>query len=215
MADTAHGNDINKGETSKNNQHFTDSNLAERYENDEEYGVDPAAGSEEETDDELDYVLEDSIIECLGKVLSLCIDLKIRDDISEEKQTELMLKGNRIYNRLLELCTANRDLFIFIYAGARDFKSHNNGSSCIMDYKEAVDRASREERSELLLAAAEFIHKFRVLVRERLLLVKPMLQNPDDASQVFASLTGFMCYESIFDPNFKNQVPDSVLKKLN
>lgn len=157
-----------------------------------------------DSDDAFDSALEDSIIECLGSVLAVCFNGVRKEDVSSEDVEKMMLEGNLIYNKLQSMCQAKRDLFFEIYAIAKDIKAKGQGQSLSekISYEDALKQAEQHTNKERLCEGIEFIHNFRGLVRQRLLLVKPMLVNPQETKQVFDSISDFICYECVFDPAY-------------
>lgn len=147
-----------------------------------------------------DRALEDSILECLGNVLAVCFNSSRRENLEYDEVERVMIEGNQIYDNLHNLCFDQRDLFFKVYNTAKAYKGkglvpHN----CLLSYEEAVKRAEGAPNQETLCHGIQFIHDFQSLVRQRLLLVKPLLVNQHETKQVFDTVTHFMCYECIFD----------------
>lgn len=147
----------------------------------------------------LNYALEDAILECLGKVLSVCLYSTRRDDLASGEAEKVMLEGNLIYSRLHQLCLDQRHLFFKLYNTAKAYKVKGLVTAEHMSYEEAVDQANALPNKETLLVGIEFIHNFQDLVKQRLLLVKPLLRRPEETKEVFDTITSFMCYECVFE----------------
>lgn len=153
-----------------------------------------------QSDAVFDYALEDSIIECLGDVLAVCFNSSRRADLKVEEEERVMLEGNQIYTNLHNLCFDQRDLFFKVYNTAKAYKVKGMLSAgCLLSYEEAVKRAEGEPNQESLYSGIQFIHDFQSLVKQRLLLVKPLLVNQHETRRVFDNITNFMCYECVFD----------------
>lgn len=152
------------------------------------------------SDTVFDYALEDAILECLGKVLSVCLYSSRRDDLERGEAEKVMLEGNLIYSRLHQLCLDQRNLFFKIYNTAKAYKMTGLVTpENHLSYEEAVDKADALPNKENLLVGIEFIHNFQDLVKQRLLLVKPLLRRPEETKEVFDTITSFMCYECVFE----------------
>lgn len=74
------------------------------------------------SDSVFDYALEDTILECLGKVLSVCLYSSRRKDVEVGLTEQVMLEGNLIYSRLHQLCLDQRELFFKLYNTAKAYK---------------------------------------------------------------------------------------------
>lgn len=152
------------------------------------------------SDTVFDYALEDAILECLGKVLSVCLYSSRRDDLETGEIEMVMLEGNLIYSRLHQLCLDQRDLFFKVYNTAKAYKVKGLVSpENHMSYEEALERVNALPNKENLMVGIEFIHNFQDLVKQRLLLVKPLLVHPEETKQVYDTITSFMCYECVFE----------------
>lgn len=154
------------------------------------------------SDTVFDYALEDTILECLGKVLSVCLYSSRRKDVEVGLTEQVMLEGNLIYSRLHQLCLDQRELFFKLYNTAKAYKV----KGCVMPenlltYEQALKKAEEQPNKENLLVGIEFIHNFRDLVKQRLLLVKPLLINPNETREVYETILSFMCYECVFEMN--------------
>lgn len=150
-------------------------------------------------DSVFDYALEDSILECLGKVLSVCMYASRREDLDPSTTERVMFEGNLIYSRLHQMCLDQKDLFFKIYHIAKAFKAKNyTEPEQLMTYEEALEKASNLPNKETVLLAIEFIHNFQDLVKQRLLLVKPLLVNPHETREVFDNVISFINYECVF-----------------
>lgn len=71
----------------------------------------------------------------------------------------------------------------------------------LLTYEQALKKAEELPNKENLLVGIEFIHNFRDLVKQRLLLVKPLLINPNETREVYETILSFMCYECVFEMN--------------
>lgn len=152
------------------------------------------------SDTVFDYALEDAILECLGKVLSVCLYSSRRDDLEIGEIERVMLEGNLIYSRLHQLCLDQRDLFFKVYNTAKAYKVKGLVSpENHMSYEDALERVNALPNKENLMVGIEFIHNFQDLVKQRLLLVKPLLVHPEETKQVYDTITSFMCYECVFE----------------
>lgn len=151
-----------------------------------------------------DNALEDTVVECLGSVLEVCYNASRRDDIPNSEVERVMLEGNQIYSKLYNLCSEHRDLFFKIYNTAKAIKGDALClcQDCKISYENALEKAQLLPNKDSLCAGIEFIRKFRDLVRQRLLLVKPLLVNPHETKQVFDFISNFICYECVFDPAY-------------
>lgn len=153
----------------------------------------------DQNDSVLDFALEDAIIECLGDVLAVCLYSSRRDNLDEQTLSKVMMEGNLLYSRLHQLCLDQRSLFLGLYNTAKSNKLNAQlNTEHLISYQEALDKANKMPNREAVILGIEFIHNFQDLVKQRLLLVKPLLANPYETREVFDSITSFMSYECAF-----------------